>query len=166
MELLRAFHGRMAECVFAHGGILDKFICDGLMATFGMPEAAPDDARRAIGCACAMLDSVADWNRERASTGAMPIEIGIGLHHGMVKLGDIGGAQRFEFAVIGDTVNVASRLEELTRSLGSPLLVSEAALQRAQAAGADPRRFVPAGDHLLRGRAAQLRLWALPPADA
>jgi adenylate cyclase len=164
MGLLRAFHGRMAECVFAHDGTLDKFIGDGLMATFGTPEAAPDDARRAIGCAGAMLASLEDWNRERTAAGDAPIEVGIGLHHGLVTMGDIGGAQRFEFAVIGDTVNVANRLEELTRSLGSPLLVSDAALHRAQAAGADLRRFVPAGQHLLRGRTAPLEVWAALPA--
>ena len=160
MALLRDFHARMAECVFAHGGTLDKFIGDGLMATFGTPETAPDDARRALECATGMLGALAAWNHERARIGAPPVAIGIGLHHGPVTTGDIGGAQRFEFAVIGDTVNVANRLEELTRSQGTPLLVSDAALASARLAGADVAGFVAAGEHLLRGRAAPLRIWS------
>ena len=163
MALLRDFHARMAECVFAHDGTLDKFIGDGLMATFGTPEAAPDDARRALECALGMLDALAAWNRERARAGAPPVAIGIGLHHGPVIMGDIGGAQRFEFAVIGDTVNVANRLEELTRSLDTALLISDAALASARTAGADLAGLVPAGEHLLRGRSAPLRLWAWAP---
>lgn len=159
MTLLRDFHARMAECVFAHGGTLDKFIGDGLMATFGTPETAPDDARRALECATGMLSTLAAWNHERARVDAPPVAIGIGLHHGPVTTGDIGGAQRFEFAVIGDTVNVANRLEGLTRSQGTPLLVSDGALASARLAGADVAGFVAAGEHLLRGRAAPLRIW-------
>ena len=89
-----------------------------------------------------------------------PVAIGIGLHHGPVTTGDIGGAQRFEFAVIGDTVNVANRLEELTRSQGTPLLISDAALASARLAGADVAGFVAAGEHRVRGRAAPLRIWS------
>ena len=160
MELLRVFHGRMAECVFAHGGTLDKFIGDGLMATFGTPETAPDDARRALECAEAMLAAVERWNGDRARAGEPPIAIGIGLHHGPVTMGDIGGAQRFEFAVIGDTVNVANRLEELTRAVGSPLLVSDAQLSAARDAGCEVAAYVPAGAHVLRGRTEPLTVWA------
>ena len=160
MALLCDFHARMAECVFAHGGTLDKFIGDGLMATFGTPETAPDDARRALECATGMLGALAAWNHERGRIGAPPVAIGIGLHHGPVTTGDIGGAQRFEFAVIGDTVNVAGRLEELTRGLGTSLLVSDAALASARAAGADVAGFAGAGEQLLRGRAAPLRIWS------
>ena len=163
MALLREHHARMAECVFAHGGTLDKFIGDGLMATFGTPEPAPDDARRAIECATSMLDALAAWNVERARAGEPPLGIGIGVHHGPVIMGDIGGGQRFEFAVIGDTVNVANRLEELTRSQGTPLLVSDAALSAARAAGAEVAGFTSAGEHLLRGRSAPLRLWSWAP---
>ena len=163
MALLRDFHARMASCVFAHDGTLDKFIGDGLMATFGTPEAAPDDARRALECGRAMLAAMAGWNRERTAAGAPPLAIGIGIHYGPVIMGDIGGAQRFEFAVIGDTVNVANRLEELTRDLGTPLLASDAVVAAARATGADVNGLAPAGEHLLRGRAAPLLLWAAAP---
>ena len=160
MDLLRAFHGRMAECVFAHRGTLDKFIGDGLMATFGTPEAAADDAARALACARSMLEAVRVWNAERARTGEPAVAIGVGLHRGPVTMGDIGGSQRFEFAVIGDTVNVANRLEELTRTLASPLVVSDAAVAAARESGADLSGIAPLGERLLRGRTAPLAIWA------
>jgi adenylate cyclase len=143
MDLLRGFHARMAEAVFRHQGTLDKFIGDGLMATFGTPEPGPDDAARALACARDMLATLDAWNRERAAAGEPPLAVGIGLHLGPVTTGDIGGAARFEFAVIGDTVNVASRLERLTRELGTPLVVSDASCG-AWRAGCPGRRPAPA----------------------
>jgi adenylate cyclase len=160
MALLREYHARMARCVFAHDGTLDKFIGDGLMATFGTSETAPDDPRRALACAEGMLVAVADWNAVRRRSGLPPLAIGIGLHYGPVTMGDIGGERRFEFAVIGDTVNVANRLERLTRSLGSPLLVSGPALEAAIRAGADGAHFASAGERVLRGRASPLQVWS------
>ena len=160
MGLLRDFHGRMAGVVFEHGGTLDKFIGDGLMATFGTAEAAPDDAARALACGRAMLASVAAWNRERTAAGAPPLAVGVGIHYGMVTIGDIGGAMRFEFAVIGDTVNVASRLERLTRELDCDLVASDALVARAAAQGHDTAGLEPAGTVELRGRQEPMAVWA------
>ncbi|MCB1990058.1 MAG: adenylate/guanylate cyclase domain-containing protein [Geminicoccaceae bacterium] len=165
MRLLREFHGRMANCVFALGGTFDKFIGDGLMATFGTPEPAADDADRALACGRAMLAAIADWRQTRTALGEAPVEVGIGIHFGPVVMGDIGGGeadQRFEFAVIGDTVNVASRLERLTRSVDRPLLVSEALCRALQAPADD---LEPLGPHHLDGRAGQVEVWAVNPAD-
>ena len=100
----------MEEAVFAHGGTLDKYLGDGLMATFGTPFASERDALNALDCARAMMDSVARWNETRAARGEPPIRASVGLHYGPAVLGDIG-ANRLEFAVIGNTVNVASRIE-------------------------------------------------------
>ena len=168
MRLLREFHARMGEVVFAHEGTLDKFIGDELMATFGTPEAAPDDAARALACATAMLAALERWNAERGRDGEPPVAVGIGLHHGPVITGDIGGAGRLEFAVIGDTVNVAERLQELTRTLGVALLASEAVLRRAGIADPAGLGFTAVGLRRLRGRAAPMTLWGRdgPPAVA
>lgn len=161
MRLLREFHGRMATCVFAHGGTFDKFIGDGLMATFGTPEPAPNAADRALACGRAMLAAIADWRQSRVARSEAPVEVGIGVHFGPVTMGDIGGGeadQRFEFAVIGDTVNVASRLERLTRGLGRPLLASDA-LRRALHEPAPD--LEPLGPHHLDGRSGLVEIWAI-----
>src|SRR5439155_11134701 len=104
VQTLREFHALMEQEVFRHKGTLDKYLGDGLMATFGTPFAGDADASNALRCAQAMIDSVDDLNRERKSRGEPPIRISIGLHYGQVVLGDIG-LNRLEFAVIGTTVN-------------------------------------------------------------
>jgi adenylate cyclase len=134
------------------------------MATFGTPEAGPRDAWNALACARAMLRSLEALNAERGGRSEPPIAVGIGLHYGPAVLGDIGDERRVEFAVIGDTVNVASRLEALTREAGSPLLVSHEAVEAARregAAAADLGGLVEAGEAAVRGRDGRVRLWAL-----
>jgi adenylate cyclase len=163
MDLLRGFHRRMAETVFAHGGTVDKYIGDAVMATFGTPRPAADDALRAVRCALDMARAVALWNGERAAAGAAPIRIGIGLHYGPVVTGDMGDERRLEYAVIGGTVNVASRVEKLTRELGVEVLFTADAVAAARAnGGADPALggLRPAGSATVRGRAEPVTLWA------
>ena len=169
IQLLRDFHGRMARAVFDHGGTVDKYIGDCIMATFGTPEAGPRDASNALACARAMLKSVETLNAERRGRGEPPLAIGIGLHYGPAVLGDIGDERRVEFAVIGDTVNVASRLEALTRQSGTPLLVSQEAVEAARREGAGPADLaglIEGADAAVRGRSGRVRLWALAPAGA
>lgn len=138
IEVLREFHARMEAEVFRHDGTLDKYLGDGLMATFGTPLSGPHDATDALDCARAMIASMERWNRERARSGEAPILVGIGLHHGNVVLGDIG-TNRLEFAVIGNTVNIASRLEHLTRDHRVRLVISDEIRARAIAeSGPDP----------------------------
>lgn len=125
---LRLFHGRMEACVFRNDGTLDKYLGDGLMATFGTPFTQPDDVARAMRCAQDMLEAMDRLNAEWAAAGREALRISIGLHVGPVAVGDIG-SNRLEFAVIGNTVNIASRLEALTRSLGTRLVISDAACE-------------------------------------
>ena len=110
MQTLREFHARMEQEVFRHKGTLDKYLGDGLMATFGTPFAGNADASNALRCAQAMMAAVDRWNGERQAAGEPPICVSFGLHYGPVVLGDIG-LTCLEFAVIGSTVNAASRLE-------------------------------------------------------
>jgi adenylate cyclase len=131
IRTLREFHGRMERCVFAHHGTLDKYLGDGLMATFGTPYAGDRDAGNALACARAMIAEVNAWNGERRLSGEPPIVASFGLHYGEAVLGNIG-ANRLEFAVIGSTVNVASRLETLTRALGAILIASGALVERTR----------------------------------
>jgi adenylate cyclase len=163
IALLREFHRRMATAIFAHGGTVEKYIGDAVMATFGTPEVASDDAARALGCARTMLSAIAQWNGERQAAGASPIQIAIGAHHGEVVLGDVGDERCMEFAVLGDSVNVASHLESLCRELGAALTVSDALIARAWDAG-DPGLldgFVAIGPQRLKGRSDVIAVWVL-----
>ena len=156
IETLRAFHARMESEVFAHAGTLDKYLGDGLMATFGTPLPAEDDAARAVACVQAMADRIDALNTDRRADGLPEIDARFGLHFGPVVLGDIG-ANRLEFAVLGDTVNVASRLEAITRALEVRAVVSDAAVAAAGAHGVLRR----APDQRVRGIAELLPGWVL-----
>lgn len=168
IELLREFHGRMANAVFAHDGTVDKYIGDSIMATFGTPRGTGRDAANALACARAMLGSVAAWNAERAAGGEPPVRIGVGVHYGPVVLGDIGDERRLEFATIGDTVNVAARLEALTREAGVDLVVSDevVATARAEGDGSAAADLVQADARPVRGRRGEVSYWTLGRAVA
>ena len=124
IAFLNIYHSRMVAAVFAHGGTLDKYLGDGLMIYFNAPVGQPDHASRAVQCALAMRRELASLNTERSLLGQDELRIGIGIHTGHAVLGDIGAPHRREFTAIGDAVNVAARLEELTKELGEDVLVS------------------------------------------
>jgi adenylate cyclase len=159
---LRLFHERMEREIFRHGGTLDKYLGDGLMATFGTPFAGDSDAGNALRCAQAMLASIDEMNRERKPYGEPPIRISIGLHYGQVVLGDIG-LNRLEFAVIGTTVNAASRLESLTREFGCAMIASDELVQQARAeagsSNADFADLVAQPPQTIRGLERPLGIW-------
>lgn len=167
IAMLRDFHGRVARVIFDHDGTLDKFIGDSVMATFGTPVRGRNDPTRTIACCRAIVREVESWNGERSARGAPPVRIGIGAHFGRVVVGDIGDERRLEFAVIGDTVNVASRLEALTRSLGATILVSDdlfsAARREGAAAGQMIAEFGRVEPQHLRNREEAVAVWAYPP---
>jgi adenylate cyclase len=163
MAMLRAFHGRMEDEVFRHGGCLEKFIGDALLATFGVPDVGARDATDAVACARGMLAALAAWNRERAAEGLPPLAMGVGLHHGQVVLGDIGSARSMAFATVGDTINVASRLQALTRDLGATLVASGALVSAVEGEAVDVTLLAGLGRrgaHTLRGRDTPIEVWA------
>ena len=131
IETLREFHGAMEQEVFRHNGTLDKYLGDGLMATFGTPFTGPADAGNALNCSLAMVAAADALNERRRAKGLPSIRASFGLHYGVVVVGDIG-ANRLEFAVIGSTVNVASRLESMTRPLGCSIVASDALVAQAR----------------------------------
>jgi adenylate cyclase len=163
MALLRDFHGRMEDVVFRHNGCLEKFIGDALLATFGVPDTGPRDATDTLACARGMLAALEAWNGERAAAGLPRLHMGVGLHYGPVVAGDIGSRRSMAYATVGDTTNVTSRLQALTRELGATIVASGALVAAIEREGADRRLLeglTPRGPHTLRGRDTPIVLWA------
>lgn len=126
-ELISAFRAMVQQAAQTHGGVIDKFIGDGAMVLFGVPSPGADDASRSLGCAREILDLVAARNNGATTH----FSVGIGVHQGVVYCGIIGDERRREFTVIGDAVNVASRIEEMTKHCGTPLLASQEVVEAA-----------------------------------
>jgi adenylate cyclase len=165
--MLRRFHDRMTAQIFACGGTVEKYIGDAILAVFGLPHAGADDAANALRCAEQMIAALETWNGERADEGEPPLAIGIGLNYGPAVVGDVGSAHGLSFTVIGDTVNTASRLQGMTRNLGTALVVGDPLIAAIKQRSADDAADVGAligrmqdrGEQALRGRTAAIRIW-------
>jgi adenylate cyclase len=152
MGLLNGVLGRLTDAVLAHGGTLDKFLGDGVMAVFGAPVAHDDDAARAVRAALQMMDSV----REQNTSGehVTPLELGIGINTGLVVAGSVGSARRTEYTCIGDAVNIAARLCSLAG--GGEILVGASTAERAAKAGWESELLPPVK---LKGKAQPVPLY-------
>jgi len=162
VRTLRDFHALMEQEVFRHNGTLDKYLGDGLMATFGTPFVGKADASNALRCAQAMIAAADRWNNQRKTAGETPIRVSFGLNYGPVVLGDIG-LTCLEFAVIGSTVNAASRLEALTRALDCALVASDDLIKRAKtelgSADAAFRPLIAQAAQTIRGLEQPIAIW-------
>jgi len=125
VAMLNDYFTVMVDVIQREGGMLDKFIGDAIMAGFGVPVAHEDDADRAVRAAIRMISELRRWNSQRASEGRAAIDIGIGLNTDAVVAGNIGSKKRMDYTMIGDGVNLASRLESACKQYGAHILVSE-----------------------------------------
>ena len=125
LAMLDDYFGRMGAIVKGHDGVIGKFLGDGLLAFWGVPDRLSDHANRAVRAARDMQRAVRELNQHRETQGLAPIAVGIGIHTGQVAAGMLGGALQAEYTVIGDAVNVASRIESLTKEHGVDVLISE-----------------------------------------
>ncbi len=158
VALLNRYLDRMSGIVERHGGVVDKYIGDAIMALFGAPVAAPDAAARAVAAARDMLAALEALNRELAAEGRPALALGIGINTGRVIAGNMGSHTRLNYTVVGDAVNLAARIEALTKepAYGARLIVSEATA-RAAGLGATAR---PLGAVTVKGKTEAVQIYA------
>ncbi|MCX7642694.1 MAG: adenylate/guanylate cyclase domain-containing protein, partial [Armatimonadetes bacterium] len=130
VTLLEAYFNRMTEIVHLYDGIVDKFLGDGMMVLFGIAKDQTDHAQRAVLCAFQMLEELGSVNWEWERVTGSPLNIGIGINTGVAIIGEIGAEWRKELTALGATVNLAQRLEQLTKEIGATLLISESTYER------------------------------------
>ena len=148
-SLLNRYFELMAAPVHEHGGMLDKFIGDGIMAVFGAPKESANACADALAAARRMIDQLELFNQVQIERGEPEIKIGVGLHYGPAILGYVGSKERFEYSAIGDTVNAAARIEGMTKEAGVPVLLSAAVFENLP----DKSGIIAIGQVQIRGRA-------------
>jgi adenylate cyclase len=153
--LLNEFYALMIETVFKHDGTLDKFLGDAVMAVFGAPIAHPDHAVRAVRTAIAMQEGITALNEARAKEGKERIQVGIGVSVGEVVAGTVGSGERMEYTVIGDSVNLASRLESNAKP--GRILISERTYDKVR----NLVEVVPLGPIKVKGKEEQVEVFEL-----
>jgi adenylate cyclase len=167
IESLNRYLTEMSDAILEHGGTVVSYMGDGLMAVFGAPVEQADNAERAYAAAREMLEvrlpAFNEWLRERGYGEGF--RVGIGLCTGPVTSGNVGSARRVEYAAVGDTTNVAARLQQMNKRFGSQLLMAESTRVRLRVPEAE---LVDAGEHSLAGRTGTLRVWGIasPPEAA
>jgi adenylate cyclase len=154
---LNRYFGEMEAAVRAHGGLVLQFIGDEIEAVFGAPVPAADHARRAVRAALDMRARLDAFNAPRAAAGKRPLRHGIGVHTGTVLAGNIGSGERLSYALVGDTVNLASRIQDLTKSAGADILIS--GTTRAALDGGVGMTPLPAAR--VKGRSAEVEVFAV-----
>src|SRR5213075_2813762 len=154
--VLQRYFDRMVKAVHRYDGTVDKFIGDGMMVLFGAPRKAEDPCGDAVQCALAMMASLDALNDEFRREGLPILTIGIGINYGTVTVGYIGSRERHNYSAIGDAVNVAARLEGLTKDLGRKILITEAVVSRI----GERFQFDPLGSHNLKGHS-PVNVWGI-----
>lgn len=145
--VLQRYFDRMVKAVHRYGGTVDKFIGDGMMVLFGAPQKIADPCGGAVQCALAMMEGLDALNEEFRAEGLPILTIGIGINFGTVTVGNIGSSERHNYSAIGDAVNVAARIEGLTKSLPRKILITDAVVERLTGRF----HFEPLGSHDVKG---------------
>ncbi|HEY5753764.1 MAG TPA: adenylate/guanylate cyclase domain-containing protein [Chthoniobacterales bacterium] len=159
LQQLNAYFTEVTGAVEAAGGVVDKYIGDALMAIFGAPATLRDHADRAVAAALAILQAEEKLNRKRAAQGLLPLRTGIGISSGVMVAGNIGSSSRYNYTVIGNDVNLASRLESLTKEtrFKARIICSDATREALQHSW--PLRDL--GESEIRGKEFRTRIWAV-----
>ncbi|KHD89423.1 MAG: adenylate cyclase [Bdellovibrio sp. ArHS] len=155
VEMLNEYFGVMVKIINSHGGVVDKFIGDAIMAVWGAPKSSDRDAHKAVRACLEMRRALEILNETRIGRGQPPINIGMGLHAGLAISGTIGSDERMEYTVIGNTVNTASRIEASTKAFGADLLISDTVIEKI---GEDFKTEL-AGAAEVKGRSEALKMF-------
>jgi adenylate cyclase len=158
VALLNQYLDRMVAVIFSHEGTLDKFMGDGIMAYFGAPQPSSDHAAQAVRCALEMQRALAQWREETAGQGLPPVFMRIGVHTGTAVVGEMGSRLQVSYTAIGDTVNVAARLEPLNKEFGTGILISE----HTRAGLGDEFITEFKGELQVKGRNEPVRVYTVP----
>jgi class 3 adenylate cyclase/HAMP domain-containing protein len=159
VQTLNKYFTVMVDTIMSHNGIVDKYIGDAIMALFGTPKKRPDDAEQSAYAALDMIESLKDFNIWQEKQGIPPFRIGVGLNYGVVTVGNIGSEKKLDYTVIGDMVNVASRLEVLTKKYKTSVVVSDSVHRKLEAdieSGRVSSRFLDTVQ--VKGRSTGLRV--------
>jgi adenylate cyclase len=157
LKFLDDFFGHFSQVIKGRDGIVNKFLGDGMLAFWGVPEGDPEHAKKALTTVLDLRKELVDLNAQRSRQGQTPIRIGMGVHSGTVAAGMLGGADQHEYTIIGDAVNVASRVEGLTKTYAVDALVSEATWRLAGASFRGDR----VGEDKVKGRREAVVVYAL-----
>lgn len=155
VEMLNEYFGVMVKIINAHGGVVDKFIGDAIMAVWGAPRSSDRDAHNAVRACLEMRKALEKLNEVRISRNQPPINIGMGLHAGRAISGTIGSDERMEYTVIGNTVNTASRIEASTKAFGADLLVTDSVIEKI----GEDFKIELAGAAEVKGRSEALKMF-------
>lgn len=155
-NLLTRYFDRMVACVHRYDGTMDKFMGDGMMVLFGAPRSVGNPCINAVNCALDMVEALTKLNEEFAAEGLPDLKIGIGINYGKVVVGNIGSTERHNYSAIGDAVNVASRVEGLTKRLGAQIVLTGALKDKL----GDAFELTDFGEQTIRGHS-PMRLWGV-----
>ncbi|OHD11114.1 MAG: hypothetical protein A2086_01875 [Spirochaetes bacterium GWD1_27_9] len=159
LSFLNSYLDKMIDVILEHNGIIDKFIGDGILAIFGVPIRSQNHCENAVKASIAMQNALKQLNEERAKNGQSPIKIGIGVHSGYLIAGNIGNHKKLEYTVIGDTVNIASRIEKLTKDHSTSLLISETTFNNLKIELIQQNKIDKLADIEIRGKNERLNLY-------
>lgn len=167
-RFLRDFHGRVEQTILRHGGVLEQFTGDGAMVIFGVPRQSPEDAVAALACGRDLIDTVRRWSAELVAGGQAPVSVGVGIHYGPVVIARLGGDEQIQLSAAGETVNLASRLEALTRTHRAAIVVSDALAVAVRRLGHGEllAGFEEVAPQAVRGLEQPVAVWILRHASA
>lgn len=158
VKILNEYFEKMVDIVVRHKGMVDKFIGDGLMALFGAPEDDPFQEENAVNAALEMQEELRKLSEKWTAEGRLPFEIGIGINSGSAVVGELGSVQRLEYTAVGDTVNLAARLESLTKDLKADVLISESTYLALKGL---PFSITRKGETCIKGRGDSVKVFAV-----